>query len=116
MLELFASKQDPRAEHDVRCVGMNHREKNVIVLERNHAEVDNHAADGIPRVPRLQHESGNFNGDCLVCRVILLQLCAVTEEGDSRPKHRRCHNCDHHQIQKATHLGERNLMVPERET
>lgn len=87
MLELLASEQDPRAEHDVRRVCVNHREENVVVLEPNHAEVNHHVRDGIPRVPRLDHESGNFNGDCLVCRVVLLQLRAVAEEGDSGPEH-----------------------------
>lgn len=113
MLQLFASKEHPRAEENIWRVALNHGEQQVIQLESHCSEVDSSRAD-LPRVPWLQHESRNRNNHRFVGFVISLELCAFSKESYCCPED-SCSNCrNHYQRKKSSHLRQRDLMITER--
>lgn len=111
MLELLASEEHPWAKQNVRWVGVDHREQQEVELEPEWSKVDHHAAHGIPRIPRLQHEPRNLNRHRLVCLTIPHQFRTVPEERNRCPENRCGDGCGHHQHEKFSHFCQRNLMI-----
>lgn len=104
MLKLFTSEENPGAEENVGGVAVNHREHQVVKLETEGSKVENHSSNGIPWIPRLQHEPWNLNSHRLICLVVLLKLCAVTKERECRPEDCCCSGCSHNAKKKTSHL------------
>lgn len=132
MLQLFARKDQPRAEHHVRQIARAHWEHQEVDLHEkgyddwifaivylgaithleNKRNYVHHAAHSIPRIPSLDRQPRHIHVVRLIGGLVELTSHTVAKERERGPCEARCDSGQHDQQQQFAWFLQRNTMIP----